>query len=288
MPFNIFHIGLPRTFLGVQNPKESDAKYVVLSSAYDSTASYGVGMRFGPHAIIEASRQVETYGIDTSRDFAECGIYTCDELEVDRGSPEQNCKYVQEAVEAVLAAGKIPILLGGEHSVSVGAFNAFAPRAKNISILHIDAHADMRDEYEGTAFNHACVMRRCREKFHAVSVGIRSYSAEEAEVIKKEKLDVFGVDFKADEIVKKLKDEVYVTIDIDGFDPSEAPAVGTPEPGGLHWKQVTDLLHEVSKKKKIVGFDIVELCPIPGNTVTDFLAARLTYKLIGFIETGKK
>jgi len=287
MPFNIFHIGLPRTFLGVQND-EAKAKYVVLSSPYDSTASYGVGQRNGPHAIIEASRQVETYGIDTLLDLAECGIYTCDELEVDRGSPERNCKFVQEAVEAVLAAGKFPVLLGGEHSVSVGAFNAFAPRAKNISVLQIDAHADMRGEYEGTLYNHACVMRRCREKFHAVSVGVRSYSAEEAEIIKKEKLDVFGVEFKADDVVKKLKDEVYVTIDIDAFDPSEAPAVGTPEPGGLRWKQVTDLLHEISKKKKIVGFDIVELCPIPGNTVTDFLAARLAYKIIGFVETGKK
>ena len=287
MPFNIFHIGIPRTFLGVTN-EEGKAKYVVLSSPYDSTASYGVGIRFGPHAIIEASRQVETYDIELARDFAECGIYTCDELEVHRGSPEKNCGYVKEAVEAVLAAGKFPVLLGGEHSVSVGAFDAFASRAKNISVLQIDAHADMRGEYEGTQYNHACVMRRCRDKFHAVSVGVRSYSDEEAEIIKKEKLDVFGTDFKTDEVVKKLKDEVYVTIDLDAFDPSECPAVGTPEPGGLRWKQVVELLREVAKKKKIAGFDIVELCPIPGNAVSDFLAARLAYKLICYIEASRK
>lgn len=289
MALNIFHIGLPRTFLGVQN-EYGKSKYVILSSPYDSTASYGVGMRHGPHAIIEASRQVETYDAELGKSFEGCGIYTPDELEVHRGSPEKNCGYVQEAVEAVLKEKRFPILLGGEHSVSVGAFNAFAAagRAKSMSVLQIDAHADMRQEYEGTPYNHACVMRRCREKFHAVSVGIRSYSEEEAEAISKEKLDIFGVDFKIDEVVKKLRDEVYVTIDIDGFDPSEAPAVGTPEPGGLRWKQVAELLRAVSAKKKIVGFDVVETCPIPGNTVTDFLAARLVYKLIGYIETGKK
>ncbi|VVB99535.1 N(1)-aminopropylagmatine ureohydrolase [uncultured archaeon] len=289
MALEIFHTGLPRTFLGVPNDYDK-SKYAVLSDPYDSTASYGVGMRFGPHAIIEASRQVETYDIELGRNFETAGIYTCDELEVHRGSPEKNCLYVQEAVEAVLKEKRIPILLGGEHSVSVGAFNAFAAagKAKDISVLQIDAHADMRQEYEGTPYNHACVMRRCREKFHAVSVGIRSHTEEEAEAIAKGKLDIFGVDFKAEEVVKKLKENVYVTIDLDGFDPSECPAVGTPEPGGLRWKQVCELLRLVASKRKVVGFDVVELCPIPGNTVSDFLAARLVYKIIGYIETGKK
>jgi len=287
MALDIFHMGLPRTFLGVPNDYAA-SRYVVLSSPYDSTASYGVGMRFGPHAIIEASRQVETYDIELGRDFEGCGIYTPDELEVHRGSPEKNCGYVQEAVEAVLKEGRIPVLLGGEHSVSVGAFNAFASRAKNISVLQIDAHADMRQEYEGTTHNHACVMARCREKFHAVSVGVRSCSQGEADVIKKEKLDVFGTDFKVEDVVKKLKGEVYITIDIDAFDPSEAPGVGTPEPGGLKWKQAIELLREVGRERKIAGFDVVELCPIPGNTVSDFLAARLVYKLICYIEAGKK
>ena len=284
---DVFHIGLPRTFLGVKNDFAA-AKYVVLSAPYDSTASYGVGMRHGPHAIIEASRQVETYDIASGRDFSECGIYTADEIEMDRGSPEKNCSHVEEAVEAVRKAGKFPLLLGGEHSVSVGAFNALSDRAKGMSVLHIDAHADMRDEYEGTKFNHACVMRRCREKFHAVSVGIRSYSAEEADEIKAKKLDIFGVDFKADEVVKKLKGEVYITIDLDGIDPSECPAVGTPEPGGLRYRQVVELLEAVCAKRKVIGADIVELCPIPGNSVGDFLAARLSYKLLCLVEANRK
>lgn len=283
----IFHTGLPRTFLGVPNDLKT-AKYVVLSAPYDSTASYMGGQRKGPEAIMEASRQVETWDIEMGRDFTGAGIYTADELECDRGSPEKNCGYVKEAVEAVLQEGKVPILFGGEHSVSVGAFQALEGRAKDISALHIDAHADMRDEYEGSRYNHACVMRRCREKFHAVSVGIRSYSQEEAEEIAKGKLPIYGVDFKPEEIVGKLKKEVYITIDIDGIDPSEAPAVGTPEPGGLHYEQVAALLRKVCKERKVVGFDIVELAPIPGNIVTDFLCARLAYKIVGYIESGKK
>lgn len=286
---NIFHSGLPRTFLGVPNDF-AKAKYVVLSAPYDSTASYGTGMRFGPEAILAASRQVETYDIELGKNFEGCGIFTADELECDRGSPEKNCGFVKEGVEEVLKAGKAPLLLGGEHSVSIGAFEAVAEKfgAKNVSVLHIDAHADMRQEYEGTRFNHACVMARCREKLHAVSVGIRSYSEEEAQEIGKGKLPVFGVDFEPSEIVKLLRDNVYITIDLDGIDPSECPAVGTPEPGGLRYRQVLELLRIVCAKKKTVGMDVVELCPIPGNRMSDFLAARLAYKLICYCEAGRK
>jgi len=282
----IFHKGIPRTFLGVENSLEK-AAYVVLPAPYDSTASYGVGQRLGPQAIIEASRQVETYDIELGRDFSSAGFYTAEELECDRGSPERNCKFVQEAVEEVLKSGKFPILLGGEHSVSAGAFLAFARQGKGISVLHIDAHADMRDEYEGTGYSHACVMRRCRESLHAVSVGVRSYSQEEAEIIHKEKLDVFGVDFDPGEVVRRLKGKVYITIDLDAFDPSECPAVGTPEPGGLRWQQACSLLRLAASSRQVVGFDIVELAPIPGNSVSDFLAARLAYKLACYVESCK-
>jgi len=286
---DIFHIGLPRSFLGVQ-AEEKKARYVVLSSPYEGTVSYGTGTKKGPAAIIEASRQVETYDIDTGRDFAECGIYTADELEVSHASPEKNCVYVQEAVEAVLREGKVPILLGGEHSVSVGAFDAVAKmkKAADVSVLHLDAHADMRDEYEGTKYNHACAMRRCREKLHAVSVGIRSYSLEEAQEIKRQKCDIFGVEFDDAKVVGKLRKDVWITIDLDAFDPSECPGVGTPEPGGIRWKQAISLLSKVCKERNVVGFDVVELAPIPGSHVSDFLAARLTYKLICYMEANRK
>jgi len=286
---DIFHIGLPRTFLGVPND-EKRAKYVVLSSPYEGTVSYGTGTKKGPAAIIDASRQVETYDIESGKDYAECGIYTADELEVSHASPEKNCEFVQEAVEAVLKEGKMPILLGGEHSVSVGAFNAIAALkgAKDVSVLHLDAHADMRDEYEGTKCNHACAMRRCREKLHAVSVGIRSYSLEEAQEIKRQKCDVLGVEFDEDAVVKKLKKDVYISIDLDAFDPSECPAVGTPEPGGMRWGSAISLLKKVCESRRVIGFDVVELAPIPGQHVSDFLAARLVYKLICQIEANRK
>jgi len=286
---NIFHIGLPRTFLGVQNGGKN-ARYGVLSSPYEGTVSYGTGAKKGPNAIIEASRQVETYDIELARDFAECGIYTADELEVSHSTPEKNCSYVQEAVEAVMKEGRVPVLLGGEHSVSVGAFNAVAKmkKAGDVSVLHMDAHADMRDEYEGTKCNHACAMRRCREKLHAVSVGVRSYSEEEAQEIKRQECDIFGVEFSEGDVLKKLRKDVWMTIDLDVFDPSECPAVGTPEPGGMRWGPVISLLRKVCKERHVIGFDVVELAPMPGSHVSDFLAARLVYKLICHMEANMK
>ncbi|MCX8197382.1 MAG: agmatinase [Candidatus Micrarchaeota archaeon] len=277
----IFHKGLPRTFLGVSCKKE-EADVIVLSAPYDSTTSYGCGARAGPAAIIDASRQLELYDLELGEITKKVKIYTEDELEVDRGNPKRNCQFVQEAVGAVLDAGKFPVLFGGEHSVSIGAFWAIEERfdKKEISVLQIDAHADMREEYEGSRYSHACAMARCREKLHAVSVGIRSYSEEEANEVKK--LDIFGVEFDKNEVIERLRDKVYVTIDLDGFDPSEVPAVGTPEPGGLRYLQVLSLLRTVASKRKIVGFDVVELAPIPGSLVSEFFAAKLTYKLIGY------
>ncbi len=284
---DIEHIGLPRTFLGMDNNLQK-AKYVVLSCPYDSTCSYRTGTRHGPEAIMQASHQVETWNTDLKADFSEAGIYTADELEVNRGSAEKNCEYVKQAVKAVLSEGKIPVLLGGEHSVSIGAFEAFAEKDKEISVLHIDAHADMRKEYDGTKYSHACVMGRCREKLHAVSVGVRSFSEEEGQEIKEKVLDVFGIDFDEAKVIEKLKKKVYITIDLDAFDPSVVPGVGTPEPGGLQWQQVLGLLKQVSSKRQVVGFDVVELCPIPGSILSDFAAAKLVYKLISYIEANKK
>jgi len=184
------------------------------------------------------------------------------------------------------------VLLGGEHSVAVGAFDAvaahFGEKAGGISVLHIDAHADMRDEYEGTKYSHACAIRRCREKLHAVSVGIRSYSEEEAKEMKRQKCIIFGPEFDEEEVIGKLKESVYVTIDLDAFDPSECPAVGTPEPGGMRWKQAVSLLRKVCERKKVIGFDVVELAPIPVQNVSDFLAARLVYKMICYMEANRE
>ena len=279
------HFRAPYAFMGYQCPLE-ESKVAVLQVPYEGTVSYMGGTRNGPHAIITASRQVEFYDRDLGKEAAfELGLHTYDELEPDTGSVEGTLKRVEELADEVLGKGKFPIMFGGEHSVSVGMVRALAKRYKNLSVLQIDAHADLRNEYEGTKFNHACAMRRIRENVKAaVQVGIRSICPEELDYVKKAKLDDYihwGTEPDADKIVSQLTDNVYVTIDLDGFDPSECPGVGTPEPGGLGWAAALKLLRAVSKKKKIAGFDVVELMPIPGSAQSEFFAAKLAYKLLG-------
>jgi agmatinase len=207
-------------------------------------------------------------------------------MEPDMGSAELTVKRVQEMAEPVLKKGKFPVLFGGEHSVSVGLVAALAKRHKELSVLQIDAHADLRDEYEGTKYNHACAMRRIREHVRSASqVGIRSVCREELEHINSAGLGEhihWGAEFDEKKVLSQLTDTVYVSIDLDGFDPSECPGVGTPEPGGLKWAQTLGLLRRVAAEKKIVGFDMVELLPIPGTVQSEFFAAKLAYKLLGY------
>jgi agmatinase len=194
---------------------------------------------------------------------------------------------VERAVGWVLDEGKLPVLLGGEHSLTAGAVRAAARRVEGLSVLQIDAHADMRDQYLDSRYSHACVMRRVRELVAASSVGIRSLSEEEADHLEAHPAPIWSPrQFRAlggrwEPVLDALSDRVYVTIDLDGLDPSLVPATGTPEPGGLDWYEVVDLLAAVARARKIVGFDVVELAPIPGQVASDFLAARLTYRLIG-------
>jgi len=202
-----------------------------------------------------------------------------------------NLLKVEKIVLKVLGDKKIPIVLGGEHSVSVGAFNAMKEVHKNVSILHLDAHSDLRETYDGTKFSHACVMARAKEKkIPFVSVGIRSLSDEEAGEIMSEKLKVFWAheimsdDYWIEDVLENLTQDVYVTLDLDVFDPSIMPATGTPEPGGLDWYKITNLLKKVFEHKNIVGFDIVELAPIEGLSHPDFTVAKLLYRMIGMLK----
>ena len=285
----LLHSRPPHKFMGCKASFEK-SKFVVLPVPYDGTTSYKPGTRDGPRAIIDASRYVEEYDIELDGVFTGEGIYTLSELDVDAGSPENTVKRVEEAVSEIVESRKIPITLGGEQSISSGAFSAVKKAHGNVSVLQIDAHSDLRNEFEGTKFSHASVMRRIRGKTDSVvQVGIRSMCKEEKEYIDKNKLSgsIFGSGFEADEVVGKLGEKVYISIDLDGFDPSEVPAVGTPEPGGLLWKQVIPLLKKVAQEKEIVGFDVVELCPLPGEARSDFLAAKLVYKLIGYISSSK-
>jgi agmatinase len=280
------HIRAPYAFMGYQCPLE-ESKVAVMQVPYDGTTSFMAGTRYGPHAMITASRQVEFYDRELGLDVAEeLGLHTLAELEPDMGSAERTLMRVEEMADEIIGQGKFPVLFGGEHSVSVGLVAALAKKHTNLSVLQIDAHADLRDEYEGTRFNHACAMRRIREHVKKASqVGIRSVSREEMDYIRAAKLEEFmhyGAEFDAKKILSQLSDEVYVSIDLDGFDPSDCPGVGTPEPGGIKWAQALELLRLVASKKKIVGFDIVELLPIPGTVQSEFFAAKLAYKLLGY------
>jgi agmatinase len=194
---------------------------------------------------------------------------------------------VEQAVGWILDHDRLPAILGGEHSITAGAVRAAAARCRDLSVLQLDAHGDMRDRYLDSPYSHACVMRRIRERVPAASVGIRSLSEEEAEHLERHPAPIWSVrQFRAlagkwEPILNSLTDQVFVTFDLDALDPSILPATGTPEPGGLDWYEAVDLLAAVAKRSRIVGFDVVELAPIAGQVASDFLAARLTYRMLG-------
>jgi agmatinase len=283
---------VPDNFLGLpgRHGEYDTAQFVVLPIPYDATTSFGVGTREGPRAIITASQQVELYDERLGREAYRAGVATLPPLESIASGPEQMVAAVYAAARRVVRAGKFLIGLGGEHSITSGLVRAVATRHRQLSVLQIDAHADLRAEYQGTPFSHAAVMRRIHEmNIPVVGVGIRNYSADEAAFIRREQKPIFSAylcrESKTwiEDVVANLTPEVYVTIDIDGFDPAYAPGTGTPEPGGLDWYQVTDLLAAVARRRKVVACDCVEVRPLPPNTVTEFLAAKLLYRLIGLV-----
>lgn len=288
---------IPDNFLGLP-PKYSDpkkARYAILPLPYDGTVSYQTGTRNGPRAIITASQQVELFDEEYAKEFTAAGIMTCEPVAPEMAGPKEMHESVYQAARQVLAKKKFLIALGGEHSLTSGLVRAVKQKQKNLSVLQIDAHADLRAEYEGTPYSHASVMRRVVEMgIPIVAVGIRNYSLGEHQFMKKhgiKPVSVREVRTNADwlqQVVERLTDNVYVTIDIDGFDPAYAPGTGTPEPGGLDWFQVNDLLKATAMFKNIVAADVVEVLPQPGTAQTEFLAAKLIYKLIAHIEANRR
>jgi agmatinase len=282
----------PRLFLGVA-PEESRlerARVAVIPAPFDQTTSYLPGTRFGPRAMLEASRQVEFFDEELDREPFEIGVATLEEIEVDPADAEAGLRRLEGVVEAVAEKGIVPFTFGGEHSLTLAPVAALARRFPGLSVLQLDAHLDLRDAYQGTKLSHACVMRRIRELgIPTVAVGIRSVSREEADYVHAEKAPVFlGREIRAkglpvDEIVNKLGNPVYVTVDLDAFDPAYVPGVGTPEPGGMTWEEGLRLLRAVFERRQVVGMDIVELCPLPGQIVSDFFAAKLAHKMIGYL-----
>lgn len=264
---------------------------IIVPVPYDGTTSYRSGARDGPLAIINASRFLELYDEETSQDVSKHGIATLGEVEPNASSPEAMIDTVYHACLPFFQQGKKVVVLGGEHTVSLGGIKAAKGFQESFSILQFDAHADLRDSYHNTPFSHACVMRRAMEYNPIEQVGIRSLSEEEAAFIRRESLKPFYAEYTLDnretvleELVKRLLPKIYLTIDLDVLDPSIMPSVGTPEPGGLGWYDLLFFLRHLAKEKDIIGFDVVELAPQSGNIAPDFLAAKLVYKLLNYIE----
>ncbi|MFQ6047788.1 MAG: agmatinase [Phycisphaerae bacterium] len=269
--------------------------YVILPIPYDGTASYRAGSREGPRAIIAASQQVELFDEELAGEFHRAGVATLQPLEPLAAGPEQMQQRIYRAARRVLRDGKFLIGLGGEHSISGGLVRAVRAGWRRVSVLQIDAHADLRDSYLGSSYSHAAVMRRVLEMgCGVVAVGLRSWSGAEHRLIRGGKVvalparECLESDDWVDRAIDALGETVYVTIDIDALDPAYAPGTGTPEPGGLDFYQICSLLRLVTAEKRVVSADLVEVLPIAGQHVTEFLAARLIYKLICYHQAGRQ
>ena len=270
------------------------ARFVVLPIPYEATATFGAGTREGPRAIITASRHLEVFDEVLGREPRFDGLATLDPLEPDARGPEAMQQRIYRAARNIVRAGKFLIGLGGEHGITAALVRAVRASHKDLCVLQIDAHADLRDSFQHSKFSHATGMRRVHDLgLAAVAVGIRSYSKEESRFIRAAGKRLFSArtcresPTWIDDVVAALGPKVYVTIDIDGFDPAYAPGTGTPEPGGLDWYQVTDLLAAVARARTVVGADMVEVRPLPPSTATEFLAAKVLYRLIALVSARR-
>jgi agmatinase len=266
----------------------ANARVVVFPAPLDRTTSYVAGTRNGPHEILAASSHMELWDEETETDVHRIGIFTLPEMEFPYASMEEVVHQVRRVASEIIQRDKFLFALGGEHSITPAIVEAVAAKHRGVSVLQIDAHADLRDSFMGTPRNHACAMRRTLEHAPATQVGIRSLSPEEASAAPSLPTRIF-YDFnmrnRADwieQVVDSLSDTVYITIDCDGLDPAIMPAVGTPEPGGLSWYETLALLRRVVERRTVVGCDLVELCPIAGNVAPNFLCAKLVYKILSY------
>lgn len=278
--------GIENCYLGIEHPLES-ARVVIQPVAFDQTTTYAKGTDKGPQALIEASRNLELYDIETGGEVCDRGIYTAPEI--CPKTSEEMLQLTYESVKKYLSSGKFVVTLGGEHAISYAPIQAHAEKLGPISVLQFDAHADLVPAYEGNPLSHASVMARVKSLKSVesiVSVGVRSMAKEEVGEIEGTHpffAHKLGEEGWMDRVIEKLGDRVYITFDLDAFDSSIMPSTGTPEPGGLSWNQATQLLKKVIEKKMVVGLDVVELCPIPGMLAPDFLAAKLVYKTLSYL-----
>ena len=286
--------GIANTFGGLSDGSVLEtAQIVVLPVPFDKTTTYQQGANLGPAALIEASRNLELYDIETDSEVYRRGIYTAPTIEEDNSL--DMLQFTYEETLRFLQKGKFVVTLGGEHSISAAPIRAHAEFFGSLTVLQFDAHADLADAYEGNPLSHASVMARVKEISQIerlVAVGIRSMSVKEKEVLNFEDTffahDLHDNDHWMDKVIDRLTDRVYITFDLDAFDSSLMPSTGTPEPGGIFWHQAAKLLKKVAKKKQIVGFDVVELSPLPGLKAPDYLSAKLLYKLLSYIFVDRR
>ncbi len=265
-----------------------NARVVILPVPLDRTTSYVPGTRNGPHEILVASSHMELWDEETETNVHGIGVFTLPEMEFPFATMDEVIQEIRRVATELVSRDKFLVVLGGEHSITAPVVAAMASKYAGLSVLQIDAHADLRESFMGTPHNHACAMRRVLEHAPTTQVGIRSLSPEEAEAIPSLNTTVFFDHSMRrdprwmDMVVESLSDTVYITLDVDGLDPAIMPATGTPEPGGLSWYETLTLLRKVIEKKNVVGCDLVELAPLPGIVAPNFLCARLVYKILSY------
>ena len=280
MKTNSTYAGIPEAYATSEK-----SKIVLIPVPYDGTSSWKKGADKGPEAFLDASENMELYDIETDSEVYKQGIYLSQPV-TENSSPEAMVEAVTEKVKSYLNRNKFVTLFGGEHSISIGAIRAFSRHYENLTVVQIDAHADLRESYEGSKCNHACALYEANQTTNLIQVGIRSMDQSEKSVMNYDNVffahEIESDDYWIEQAVERMTDTVYITIDLDGFDPSLFPATGTPEPGGLFWYETLRFLREVFKEKNVVGFDLVELCPSPALYASDFLAAKLYYKMLSY------
>jgi agmatinase len=277
VPYNFG--SLPEEFSNYKN-----SKTVILPVPFDKTSTWIKGADRGPKAIVEASMNMELYDLETNSEVYKNGIFTSSEIS--SNSSEEMIRCVYNRVSELIKDGKFVVTLGGEHSISFPAIKAHHENYQDISILHFDAHTDMRDSYLDNKYSHACVMARVKDiNGNIISIGIRSMDSSELKNIDENNIffaaNIYNSEEWIEKAIGKLNKNVYISLDLDVFDPAVLPSTGTPEPGGLGWYPVMKLLKEVCKNKNLIGFDVVELCPTESKA-SDFLAAKLIYKLLSY------
>jgi agmatinase len=276
-----------RTFAGVDQKYSNfdDAAVLLQSIPYDGTSTWGKGADGGFAPFLDALENMELYDIETDSEAYKHGVYILPAIE-ENESPESMFKAVYAKSRELLASGKYLTCFGGEHSVSIGVIKAHYEKYKDLTVLQLDAHADLRESYGGTPYNHACALHDASQNANLIQVGIRSADTSEMKYLNRQQCyfaeDIYGDESWMDRSIAQMTDQVYLTIDLDAFDPSIMPATGTPEPGGLLWNPTIKYLRKVFEAKTVVGFDITEFAPLEGQHAPQFLVAKLYYKLLSY------